>query len=804
MDLRSRMAMLTMRVRRFLKKTGRKFFVYGTKTIGFEKSKMGCYNCHKRGHFVRECRAPRNQENRNRENTRRSVPVETTTSNALISCDGLGDYDWSDQAEEGPTNFALMAYSSTSSNSEVSTNSNYSSSCLENVKILKEQNEQLLKDLRTSKLNVIAYKTGLESVEARLLVYKKNKSVYEEDIKVLKCEIYLKEVAITELRRKLELAQKQKDEIQLTVENFENSSKNLNKLLDCQIVDKCKTGLGYNVVPPPYTGNFMPPKHDLSFSGLEEFVNEPIVSEPTVKKPVVETSEAKASADKPKAVRKNNGAPIIEDWVSDSEEEDVPQAKKEKKTVKSSFAKIEFVKSKEQVKSPRKTTVKQGNQNRQNTHSPRGNQRNWNNMMSQRLGSNFEMINKACYVCGSFDHLQYDCDNHQRQFNNKKMVKLVWNYSQRVNHQNFSRMTHLSPKRNIVPKAVLMSGKNVNTARPKAVVNAARPKAVLNAVKGNQVNAVKASACWVWKPKTKGNPQMDLQDQGVIDSGCSRHMTGNMSYLTDFEEIDGGYVAFGGNPKGGKITGRGTIKTGNLDFENVYFVRELQFNLFSVSQMCDKKNSVLFNDTECIVLSPNFKLTDESHVLLKVPRKNNMYSFDLKNIVPKGGLTCLFTKSTSDESKLWHRRVGHINFKNMNKLVKGNLEGAFTCIMVAEALGRLVDFTIKYGKMGCIGDSNVLHEQEDDRGHYALLLVVYVYHNWHVTCAFLSVKIVEEVYVCQLPDVRCVSELPISNMFIKVIDVDGSSTRYYVEYVYDVSELAVTETRMSLCSELRI
>ncbi|GJU75815.1 putative ribonuclease H-like domain-containing protein [Tanacetum coccineum] len=166
---------------------------------------------------------------------------------------------------------------------------------------------------------------------------------------------------------------------------------------------------------------------------------------------------------------------------------------------------------------------------------------------------------------------------------------------------------------------------------------------------------------------------MDLQDQGVIDSGCSRHMTGNMSYLTNYEEIDGGYVTFGGNPKGGKIIGKGTIKTGNLDFENMYFMRELKFNLFSVSQMCDKKNSVLFNDTECIVLSPNFKLIDESQVLLRVPRKNNMYSVDLKNIVPKGGLTCLFAKATSDESKLWHRRLGHLNFKTMNKLVKGNL-----------------------------------------------------------------------------------------------------------------------------------
>ncbi|GKE39844.1 ribonuclease H-like domain-containing protein [Tanacetum coccineum] len=239
MDLRWQIDMLTIRARRFLKMTGRKFYVNDNETIGFDKSKVECYNYHKIGYFARECRALRNQENKNRENTRRVVTVEKITSNALISCDGFG-YDWSDQAEEGQTNFALMAYSSTS----------------------------------------------LESIEARLLVYKKNESVYKEDIKVLKHEIHLGEVAITELRRKLELAQKQKDEIQLTVENFENSSKNLRKLIDCQIVDKYKT---------------------------EEFVNEHIVSEPTVKKPVAETSEAKASADKPKVVRKNNGALIIEE-----------------------------------------------------------------------------------------------------------------------------------------------------------------------------------------------------------------------------------------------------------------------------------------------------------------------------------------------------------------------------------------------------------------------------------------------------------------------------------------------------------
>ncbi|GJY67108.1 ribonuclease H-like domain-containing protein [Tanacetum coccineum] len=560
---------------------GRKLTINGNETISFDNSKVKCYNCHKRGHFVKERRAPRYQDNKNKESSRRSVPVEISTFIALVSCDGLG------------------------------------------------------------------------------------------------------EITIRELRKKLEIVQKEKDGIQLNVDKFEHASKSLNKLIECQIVDNCKKGLGYenyNAVPPPYTGNFMPPTPDLSFTGLDEFVNEP----------VVENCKAMSSEEEPKVVRKNDDAPIIEEWVSDDEEEDVSQPKIEKKTVRPSIVKKEFVKSKQQEKTARKT-VKQVEQHRQNTHSPRGNQRNWNNMMSQKLGSNFEMFNKACYVCGSFDHLQVDCNYHQKQFQNQRMVKPVWNNAQRVSHQNFAKKTHLYAKKNLVPRAVLMKSGlvSVNTARQinathsKTTVNAARPmvntardknfntarpKAVVNVVKGNNFNAVKASACWVWKPKHKvldhGNPQMDLQDQGVIDSGCSRHMTGNMSYLTDYEEIDGGYVAFGGNPKGGKITGKCTIKTGNLDFENVYFVRELKFNLFSVSQMCDKKNSVLFNDTECIILSPNFKLIDESQVLLRVPRKNNMYSVDLKNIVLKGGLTCLFAKATSDESKLWHRRLARTPQQN--------------------------------------------------------------------------------------------------------------------------------------------
>ncbi|GJV72649.1 ribonuclease H-like domain-containing protein [Tanacetum coccineum] len=216
------------------------------------------------------------------------------------------------------------------------------------------------------------------------------------------------------------------------------------------------------------------------------------------------------------------------------------------------------------------------------------------------------------------------------------------------------------------------NNQNVNTGRQ--TVNTGRQN--VNTVRARGFNAVKPSACWVWKPIKPNGASLSnsqLNDKGFVDSGCSRHMSGNIAHLSDFKDFDGGYVTFGGGANGGRITGKGTIKTDKLDFDDVYFVKELKFNLFSVSQMCDKKNYVLFTDSECLVLSPNFKLPDENQILLKIPRQDNMYSFDMKNIVPKDGLTCLVAKATSEESMLWHRRLGHVNFKNINKLVKENL-----------------------------------------------------------------------------------------------------------------------------------
>ncbi|GKF57158.1 hypothetical protein Tco_0170695 [Tanacetum coccineum] len=222
----------------------------------------------------------------------------------------------------------------------------------------------------------------------------------------------------------------------------------------------------------------MPLKSDLVYPSLNDFVDvNESVCDFVVEKPTVETNE-------PETSRKENEAPIIEDWVSDSDEENVPKVKTVEMFNKPSFAKINFVKSTEQVKSPRKTSV---DKNRQNTPSSRGNKRNWNQQMSQKLGSDFEMFNKACHVCGSFDHLKNDCNNW---YNNGRFAKPVWTNVQRVNKQNFSKLTHSSPKRNIVPRTVLTRSGPIS-------LNTARPKVVLSVVKENKGNVVKASACWV-------------------------------------------------------------------------------------------------------------------------------------------------------------------------------------------------------------------------------------------------------------------------------------------------------------------
>nr|GEV14622.1 retrotransposon protein, putative, Ty3-gypsy subclass [Tanacetum cinerariifolium] len=471
------------------------------------------------------------------------VSSNNTDGTNVSQCDRVGRYDWSFQADEEPTNYALMAFTSSSSSSSSGS-----------------------------------------------------------DNEVFDC---------AEL----------------------SSSKSDASVPTSLVNDRYQSGEGYHVVPPPYTGTFMPLKPDL-VSHNAPTSSETVPNMVNVKPSTIKPTKNMSQSNRP-------SAPIIEDWVFDSEDESKGEPMPTQKA-------HSFVQTSKQVKTPR-TFVKpvehptQAENLRKDNHKSRGHKHSWNR--------------KAYFVCKSLNHLIKDCDFYKTQM----VQKHVRNHVMRVNHQNSARMTDPYSNKHVVPTSVLTRSRLVP-------LNAARPVTTVIQVSHGLGPQKTLSLLF----DVHGNPQQALKDKGVIHNVCSRHMTGNISYLSDFEEINGGYVAFGGNPKGGKITGKGKIQTGKLDFDDVYFVKELKFNLLSVSQMCDKKNSVLFTDTECVVLSSDFKLPDENHVLLRVPRENNMYNVDIKNIVPSGDLTCLFTKATLDESNLWHRRLGHINFKIMNKLVKGN------------------------------------------------------------------------------------------------------------------------------------
>ncbi|GKD21935.1 putative ribonuclease H-like domain-containing protein [Tanacetum coccineum] len=597
----------------------------------------------------------------------------------MVAFDGAR-FDWSFMAdEEVPINLALMAFL----NSEVHNNKTCSNTCLKSYETLKSQYDSLRIKFNKSEFDLATYKRGLASVEEQLVLYKKNEVMFCDQIAVLKRDASFRDLEINALNIQIEKLKKEKESNPIKIDNFKNASKSLDKLIGSQIIDKSRKGVGfesYNVVAPPPTGLFAPPIIDLSNSGLKEF------QQPEFEGYGVKVNKS-VSENSSNEIKKTTSAPLIEDWISDSDEDE------------SEVMVSDNVQHKpEQAKQPRKA-----NQN------PRNNRTNWNEMKTQRLGVGFQLTKKACFVCGSFNHLIKDCDFHDKRMVQKPVmnnvqngtgqreIRPVWNNAMRTNHQNFS-----NSRRNFAPTAVLTksgivpistarqsssraaapvsAARSINTAAPKPFVNVAKPKPnafqkshSLSRRPFNQQTTLKNRILNNKVNTAKGDPQVALKDTEIFDSGCSRHMTGNKSYLTDYQDYDGGFVAFSGSSKGGKITGKGKIRTGKLDFEDVYFVKELKFNLFSVSQMCDKKNSVLFTETECLILSPDFKLPDENQVMLKIPRKDNMYSFDLKNVVPLKGLTCLIAKATNDESNMWHRRLGHINFKTMNKLVKGNL-----------------------------------------------------------------------------------------------------------------------------------
>nr|GEX75843.1 ribonuclease H-like domain-containing protein [Tanacetum cinerariifolium] len=546
---------------------------------GFDKSKVECFNCHKMSHFARECRAPRSQDRGRRDTYKQGSKAEEQAPKALMAIDGMG-WDWSYMAndgedyalvadEEAPTEFALMANTSTES---------------KKLKILKKENE---------------------GVDGKLA-------------------------------------------------GFLTASKDLDNLIESQRADRNKDGLGYSVVPPPPAQIHSSLKKDLSWTGLLEFANDTVTdySRPSP------TMESTSGDDQ-------NRNPSV------SETEASPSAITPKPFIK--FVKANDSPTESKIDKAKKSPIKYVEQYRKTNKKPnvRGNQRNWNNLKSHQLGPDFVMKKKACFNCGEFNHLAYDC---------RKRVKNGTSRYQDDTHKSFTprpvKSQYKAPwvptvNRNFPPvnRKFSTGSRNFPTVNRKfPTANRKFPTGGINfhiADMGKKENAIKPSACWFWKPSqnlsnkgpnnNSGSSQNNVDDKGYWDSGCSRHMTCNISYVSDYEPFDRGYVSFG---QGGcNITGKRTIKTGKLEFENMYFVKDLKYNLFSVSQICDNKNSVLFTDSECIVLRRDFKLLDDANILLRTLRKHNMYSIDLNNIVPHRDLTCLVAKASADECMLWHKRL---------------------------------------------------------------------------------------------------------------------------------------------------
>ncbi|GJY31031.1 ribonuclease H-like domain-containing protein [Tanacetum coccineum] len=344
MDLTCQLALLSMRTRKFFQKTDRKITINGSDTTGYDKSKVECFNCHKLGHFARECRGPKNQDNRSRnlDSSKRTINVEEISSKAMLAIDGAVFY-WSFMADEKvPLDIALMAFS----DSKVHNDKTCSKTCLKSFKTLKTQLDGLRIEFNKYEFNLDTYKRGLASVEEQLVFYKKNEVLFYEQLAVLKRGISYKDSKISVLKSELEKLKQDKESNQLKIEKFDNASKSLDKLIGSQIPYKSRKGLGfvsYNVVPPPSTGLFSPPTIDLSNSGLEEF-----------QQPEFEGYGSKinksVSKDISNEVMKSPDALLVEELVSND--------KLEKKTVFLTVAKINFVTPQQQEKPVRKLTSK--------------------------------------------------------------------------------------------------------------------------------------------------------------------------------------------------------------------------------------------------------------------------------------------------------------------------------------------------------------------------------------------------------------------------------------------------------------
>nr|GEW93735.1 hypothetical protein [Tanacetum cinerariifolium] len=369
--------------------------------------------------------------------TNESVSAVTSVSaastkvivSALSNVDTLSDASF--QEDEEPTNYALMAFTSSSSSSSGNEVASCSKACTKAYATLQSHYDKFTNDLRKSQFDVLSSKTGLESVEARLVVYQQNETIFEEDIKLLKLDVMLRGNALVDLRKKFEKAEQERDELKLKLVKFQTFLKNLSKLLASQITDK--TGLGCD--NQVFTSTVFDCAELISFESDVSMPTSPVCDSTT--KPHKDMSHSNRPS-----------APIVKDWVSNSKDKSEGEPMPTQKAPS-------FVQTTEHIK-----TLRPSIKPVEHPIPAEKLRRDIPKARSHRHSKN----RKTCFVCKSLTHLIKDCDYYK-----KKMVqKPVMNHAIRGNHQHYARMTHPHPHRHVVPTTVLTRSRLVplNAARP--------------------------------------------------------------------------------------------------------------------------------------------------------------------------------------------------------------------------------------------------------------------------------------------------------------------------------------------------
>ncbi|GJS40931.1 ribonuclease H-like domain-containing protein [Tanacetum coccineum] len=455
------------------------------------ESKVECYNCHKKWHFARECRTGRNQGRRfYGDNGRSNAPTNESSSQALVAQDSLGGYDWNNDFEVEPVHYALMAISSSSSSSSSDKEvQNCSKQCVESFKSLQRKFDNKREKHNRARLEIQGYELALESLESRILGHKKNVLAWGE-----KYEFQNYELNQMSARDKIglgygtqldEMSNKSETDSEISLSVFDVRSSDEETT---PANDRSTKADGYHVVPPPITGNFLTPRANISFAGLDEF---------TIRKKIIESQTTELNTDTKKK--------LSEDWYSDDKDD---------------VSEVSLVKTKEtQIVKTRVDKIGQ---------------------TSKKAGLGFKKT-KACFVCKSTDHLIKDCDFYEKKSPEPKLKNVV-NAGQRV-----VKPVWDSAKRN---RAV----HNVSTVRPVSnarPVGTARGQSGFGSLREHTLIMYPKKVDLSYSRRFGASSRFFLKVQALVDSGCSKICKENKAYLSDYEDYNGGFMAFGSDPKGG-------------------------------------------------------------------------------------------------------------------------------------------------------------------------------------------------------------------------------------------------------------